>query len=165
MTFAITYEELSDLLNSYLSENESEELDLQIHPLETGLLIHVKKFDTGSFTLKGKFEFHIQSFESGILTLRLKFRNFFYDMLKKILMGIVIKIMMKKFRKNAEEVDPTQFIHFRSNTISVETDKMFEALKIPIELLLVRQKEGSVAIAFNIRLERLKDPELSEKEV
>lgn len=162
MTFAITYEELSDLINAYLSENESEEFDLTIHPLETGLLTHVKKFDAGSFTLKGKLELHIQSFENGVLTLRLKFRNFFYDMLKKILMGIVIKIMMKKVRKDSEEVDPTQFIHFRSNTISIETDKMFEAMKIPIELLLVRQKEGSVAIAFNFRLDRLKDPEVSE---
>lgn len=160
MTFAITYEEISDLINTYLSENESEELDVISQPLETGLLIHVKKFDTGSLTLRGKFELHIQSFENGILILRLKFRNIFFDMLKKILMGIVIKIMMKKFRKEAEEVDPTQFIHFRSNTISIETDRMSEAMNIPVELLLVRQKEGSLAIAFNIRLDRLKDKEI-----
>lgn len=160
MTFAITYEEFSDLINTYLSENDSEELDVVVHPLKTGLLIHVKKFDTGTFTLKGKIELHIQSFENGILTLRLKFRNFFYEIMKKILMGIVIKILMKKFRKEAEEVDPTQFIHFRANTVSIETDKMSEAMNIPVELLLVRQKEGSLAVAFNIRLDRLKDQEL-----
>lgn len=162
MTFAITYEELSDLINSYLSENESEDLNAIVYPLETGLLINIRQFDTGSITLRGKFEFHIQSFENGILTLRLKFRNIFFEMLKKILMGIVIKVMMKKFRKEAEEVDPTQFIHFRSNTITIETDQMFKAMKIPVELLLIRQKEGSLAIAFNIRLDRLKEPEITE---
>jgi hypothetical protein len=160
MTFAITYAELSDLINTYAKE--SEEFNIITSPLNTGLLIDVKKFNAGSITLKGRFEFHIDSFNNGILTLRIKFRNFFYEMLKKILMGIVIKIVMKKFSREAEEVDPTQFIHFRSNTVSIETDNMFEVMNIPIELLLVRQKEGSLAVAFNIRLDRLNDPEVSE---
>lgn len=159
MTFAITYQELSDIINIYLTENESEELDVITHPLETGLLINVNKFDTGAMTLKGKLEFHIDSYEDGILTLRLKFRNFFFEMLKKLLMGIIIKIMMKKFRQEAEELDPTQFIHFRSNTVSIEADNMFEAMKIPVDLVLIRQKEGALAVVFNFRADRLKEAE------
>ena len=158
MTFAITYKELSDLINIYLEENDPEEVDVVTYPLDTGLLIHIKKLDTGAITLRGKLEFRIQSFEEGILTLRLKFRNIFYEMLKKILMGLVVKVLMKKFSKDAEDIDPANFIHFRANTISVETANMFEALNIPVELILLKQKEGSLAVAFDLRLDRLKEP-------
>lgn len=162
MTFGITYEELSDIANHFLKENESEELDIITEPLTKGLLIHVKKFDTGSLTLKGRIEFIIDSFENGLLTIRLRFRNIFYELMKKVLMGIVIKIFLKKMKEENEEedsVDPMQFVHFKSNTVSIETTAMFETMKIPVDLLVIKQKEGSLIIGFNFRPDRLSEKE------
>lgn len=159
MTFAITFDELSEILNTYIQEAESEELAVETMPLSNGILIHIKRFDTGSITLRGKLELHYESFEAGVLTIRLKFRNFFYELIKKLLMGIVLKIVMKKFKndQDVEDVDPTKFIHFRSNTVSAEINNLFEALKVPVELVIIRHKEGSIALAFNFLPDRLKE--------
>ncbi|MGK7388949.1 MAG: hypothetical protein ACNS60_01305 [Candidatus Cyclobacteriaceae bacterium M2_1C_046] len=161
MTFAISFDELSEIANTYTREASSEELDVETHPLADGILIHIKKFDTGSITLRGKLALHFESYENGILTIRLKFKNFFYELIKKVLMGIVLKIVMRKLKQqeDTDEIDPTKFIHFGSSTISAEINNLCEAMKIPIELILVKQKVGSIAIAFNFLPDRLlEDP-------
>lgn len=166
MTIAFTFDELSEIINTYAKEAAAEELEVETYPLSDGILIHIKKFDTGSITLRGKLALHYESFEAGILTIRLKFKNFFYELLKKVLMGVVLKIVMKKFRQqdDSEEVDPTKFIHFGSSTISAEINNLLEALKVPVELVIIKHKEGSIAFAFNFRADRLKEglEEISE---
>lgn len=159
MTFAITFDELSEIANTYAREASAEELDVETQPLADGILINIKKFDTGSITLRGKLALHFESYENGVLTIRLKFKNFFYELIKKVLMGVVLKIVMKKFKQqeDTDEIDPTQFIHFGSSTISAEVNNLFEAMKVPIELILIKQKVGSIAVAFNFLPHRLKE--------
>ena len=157
MTIGITFDELSEIINTYISEAGTEEMEVETHPLSDGLLIHIKKFDTGSINLRGKLTLHYDSFEDGILTIRLKFKNFFFELIKKLLMGVVLKIIMKKMRQReeTEEIDPTKFIHFGSSSISAEINNLLEAMQVPVELVVIKHKVGSIAFAFNFRADRL----------
>lgn len=165
MTFSFTFYELADLANFYVAEKQkSETLHFNLYPFDDGIEIHVKKFKVSFITLRTRFFISIKHFKNDELTLVVHFKNIFFELLKKIIFAIVLNIVKKYVRTGENGLDMTRFVHFSSNEIRIEINRLMDAVKAPLYINDIKRFTTGIDINFTIRKVDLQETmELAEK--
>lgn len=152
MTFSFTFYELADLANFYVADKQkSKELDFELLPYDDGIEIHVKKVKISFISLKARFFISLQQFRNGELTVVVHFKNMFYEILKKIVFSIVINLVKGKIKAEQNGADITQYVHFSSNHIRIELNKLLAAVTVPVEVDNIKRYTSGVEIEFTVK--------------
>jgi len=165
MTFSFTFYELAELANFYVAEKQkSETLHFNLYPYDDGIEINVKKFKVSFITLKARFFISIKHFKNDDLTLKVHFKNIFFELLKKIVFAIIFNIAKRYIRTGENGVDVTRFVHFSSNEIRIEINRLMEAVKAPLHINDIKRFTTGIDINFTIKKVDLEETkELTEK--